>query len=411
MYDRILVALDGTQWSSMAMNASLALAGMNDNATIIGCHVYGARMHRKRFEQMEPGLPERYQEKSELTRLRGTHEDLITDGMQIISDAYLSPLSELANEKQVKFEGSTPEGRNYFEILKEARARNADLIVLGAFGHGFVPEAILGSTSERVVSHSWHSDVLLMKRPLILGKKPILVGVDGSQNSYAALLKAASLARATGSRIEVVAVYDPYLHSGVFTNIAGVLPEEKQEKFNFTAQEQLHDEIIDDGLEQLYATNLEQGVQLVKDTNVEISAEVLSGKVFPQIHHHAARIDAGLIVLGRWGLHKEPSILIGSNTNNLARICTTNLLVVNESSDEIQLPSLEEEPLLKWSAAALKILDRIPQFARPMARRAIEKRARERNLEIIDEDFVSKFSKKMGMQKDVASDGRPKETK
>ena len=36
--------------------------------------------------------------------------------------------------------------------------------------------------------------------------------------------------------------------------------------------------------------------------------------------------------MGRWGLHKETYTLIGSNTHNLARICTTNLLVVNEST-------------------------------------------------------------------------------
>jgi len=399
MYNRILVALDGTQWSDMAMHASLKLAELMKNTTIIGCHVYGAQMHRKRFEQMEPGLPERYQEKEELTRLRGAHEDLITDGMQIISDAYLSPLNELANEKQIKFEGFTPEGRNYFEILKAAREREADLIVVGVHGHGYVPEAILGSTSERILSHSWHSDIFLMKQPLNLRNKPILVGVDGSQNSYAALLSAANLAKATGCRIDAVAVYDPYLHSGVFTNIAGVLPEEKQEKFNFTAQEQLHDEIIDDGLEELYRSNLEQGVHLVKEMGVEISAEVLKGKVFPQIHHHAARIDAGLIVMGRWGLHKEVSTLIGSNTHNLARICTTNLLVVNEPTKEIKLPSMEERELLKWSEEALKVLERVPEFARSMAKRAIEKQARELGAEVVDENLVNKISHKMGMRK------------
>jgi len=353
---------------------------------------------------MEPGLPERYQEEKELTRLRGAHEDLITDGMQIISDAYLKPLNELANERSIHFEGATPEGRNYFEILKVARERTADLIILGAHGHGHVPESILGSTAERILSHSWHSDVLLVKRPLNLQKKPILVGVDGSQNSYAALLKAASLAKVTGSRIDAVAVYDPYLHSGVFTNIAGVLPPEKQEKFNFTAQEQLHDEIIDDGLEHLYANNLEQGIQLVNEMGVEISAEVLSGKVFPQIHHHAARIDAGLIVVGRWGLHKETYTLIGSNTHNLARICTTNLLVVNESTSEIKLPTLEEAAPLSWSSEALAILERIPEFARPMAKRAIEKRARDIGAKAVEENLVNSFSGRMGMRKDIGKD-------
>ena len=407
MYRKILVALDGTEWSNLAMGASLELAGLDKASRIIGCHVYGALMHRTRFEQMEPGLPERYQEEKELTRLRGAHEDLISDGMRIISDAYLAPLNHLANQKQINFEGLTPEGRNYMEILKAAKQKQADLIVVGAHGHGYVPEAILGSTSERILSHSWHSDVLLMKKPWSLKKAPILVGVDGSQNSYAALLRAATLASSIGTKVKAIAVYDPYLHSGVFTNIAGVLPEEKQAKFNFTAQEELHDEIIDDGLEQLYRSNLEQGVQLVNNLDVELDSEVLNGKVFPQIHHHAAALNAGLVVMGRWGLHKETPSLIGSNTQSFARICTTNLLVVAAPTKEITLPLLETEEPLEWTEEALKILDRIPNFARTMARAAIEKRARESGADVVEESLVRAISEKMGMQKKPSDNDEP----
>ncbi|MFW9832740.1 MAG: universal stress protein [Candidatus Thorarchaeota archaeon] len=398
MYTRILVALDGTQWSNMAMNAAIELAEFTDTPTLIGCHVYGARMHRKRFEQMEPGLPERYQEEQELTRLRGAHEDLITDGMQIISDAYLAPMNQLATQRKITFEGATPEGRNYLEILKVVKERQADLVVLGAHGHGYVPESILGSTAERILSHCLHSDVLLMKQAWKVKRHPILVGVDGSQNSYAALLRAASIARVTGSKVKAVAVYDPYLHSGVFTHIAGVLPPEKQEKFNFTAQEQLHDEIIDDGLEQLYSHNLDQGVQLLKDTGIEIEAEVLNGKVFPQIHHHASYIGAGLVVMGRWGLHKEAPSLVGSNSLNLARICTTNLLIVAPPTEEIKLPSMETLPEIEWSDGALQILDKIPPFARSMAKTSIENRARNLGVTLIDESLVRAISEKMGMR-------------
>ncbi len=399
MYKRILVPLDGTSWSNWALDASVALAKIGEDSTLVGCHVYGAQMHRTRFEQMEPGLPERYQEEQELNRLRGRHEELITDGMQIISDAYLEPLFLAAKEQHIRFEGLTPEGRNYTEILKAAVQQKVDLVVLGAHGHGFVPEAHLGSTAERIVSYHSKSDVLLIKKPLILGRRPILVGVDGSQNSYHALLQAAKLAKRTGSKLKAVAVYDPYLHSGVFTNIAGVLPKEKQEKFNFTAQEQLHDEIIDEGLEDLYHNNLKSGLELVEDLGIEVEAEVLSGKVFPQIHHHAALLGSGLIVVGRWGLHREGPSLIGSNTQNLSRICTTNMLIVAEPAQEIVVPSVEMTEPLEWTSGALKILERIPDFARTMAKRSIEKKAREQGLSKIDEKLVQGIAQRMGMKR------------
>ena len=404
MYERILVSLDGTPWSNMAMNAAVSLAKSFNDVTIIGCHVYGAQMHRTRFEQMEPGLPDRYQEEKELTRLRGAHEDLITDGMQIISDAYLAPLYALTEKEGIQFKGATPEGRNYVEILKVSKKEEIDLAILGAQGHGTVPEAALGSTAERILTHSLHSDVLLMKTPWNISKRPILVGVDGSQSSYNALIRAATLAAKTGSSVKVVAVFDPYLHSGVFTNIAGVLPPEKQEKFNFTAQEKLHDEIIDDGLEHLYRENLKQGMTLVKEMDIEVEYEVLSGKVYPQLHHHAASIGAGLIVVGRWGIHKEPPTLIGSNAHNLARICTTNLLVISPPAQEIPLPQKEAEPQMEWTEGALKILERIPSFARTMAKAAIEKRVRESGHEIVDENSVNEFAEKLGMDRRLKAD-------
>jgi nucleotide-binding universal stress UspA family protein len=400
MYQRILIPLDGTLWSNWAMDASIAIAKVCEKPTLIGCHVYGAQMHRTRFGQMEPGLPEQYQSEQELSRLRGSHEDLITDGMQIISDAYLNELQERATKEKMAFKGLTPEGRNYREILKAANQENVDLIVLGAHGHGHVPEAILGSNAERIVTYHSKSDVLLIKKPLSLGPKPILVCVDGSQNSYHALIRAATLAQKTESKIKAVAVYDPYLHSGVFTNIAGVLPIEKQEKFNFTAQEKIHDEIINDGLEELYHNNLKQGVKLVEDMGVEIDAEVLSGKVFPQLHHHASLLGTALIVVGRWGLHKEELSLIGSNTHSLAMICTTNLLVVSESLEKIQIPSLEVDELLEWTHDANKILERIPDFAREMAKRSIEKKAREQGLKIVDDRLVQEIAKRMGMKRE-----------
>ena len=399
MYERILVALDGTPWSDMAMNAAVSLAKSFNDVTMVGCHVYGAQMHRTRFEQMESGLPDRYQEEKELTRLRGAHEDLITDGMQIISDAYLEPLYALTEKEGIKFKGATPEGRNYVEILKVSKKENIDLVILGAQGHGIVPEAALGSTAERILTHSLHNDVLLIKAPWNLLKCPILVGVDGSQSSYNALLRAATLAARTGSSIKAVAVYDPYLHSGVFTNIAGVLPPEKQEKFNFTAQEKLHDEIIDDGLEYLYLENLKQGIALARELGVEVEYEVLSGKVYPQLHHHAVSISAGLVVVGRWGIHQEPPTLIGSNAHNLARICTTNLLVVPLPEQEIPLPE-EAKPHMEWTEGALKILERIPSFARTIAKAAIEKRASKAGHEIVDENLVNDVAEKMGMNKE-----------
>jgi hypothetical protein len=63
--------------------------GQQLQARLVGIHVYAARMHEVRFQQMEPGLPDRYQEEQELDRLRGTHDMIIGGGMKLVSDAYM----------------------------------------------------------------------------------------------------------------------------------------------------------------------------------------------------------------------------------------------------------------------------------------------------------------------------------
>lgn len=398
MYQKIITGLDGSIWSNYALEAAVSLVKKHPKTALIGCHVYAAELHRERFEQMEPGLPEQYQEEEKLEYLRGTHESLITDGLVLISDSYLAPMVKLAQEHQVEMSGLTPEGRNYVIFLDEVASHQPDLVILGAMGHGAVPEAQLGSMTERVLSEKTNSDVLVMRQPWNFKNRPIVVGIDGSPNSYQALCRAIDLAQCYQTTVEAVAVYDPFFHVSVFRVIADVLPEKDQERFNFTAQEQLHDEIIDRGLEKLYREGLERGALLAKEKGVTIKMEVLAGKVYPQIHHYAQVHNAALLVLGKYGLHHHQKSLIGSNTHNLTRISHTNVLICDAGQDEIKIPQLpkKEEVALPWTKEAEERLKRIPVFARKMARRSIEEKARETGLSEVTGEFVSQMRSMMG---------------
>src|SRR4030095_13916940 len=75
----------------------------------------------------------------------------------------------------------------------------------------------------------------------------ILVGIDGSPQSFGALMTAIELARTFGKRIEAIALYAPYLPSSVFNGIVNVLTEQAAKVFRFEEQNQLHEEIIDTG--------------------------------------------------------------------------------------------------------------------------------------------------------------------
>ena len=79
MYDHILVALDGSEPSQFSGRAAIALATAF-NARVTACHVYGSDIHRRRFVEMEPGLPSKYQDQETLGNLRTTHQNLIDEG-------------------------------------------------------------------------------------------------------------------------------------------------------------------------------------------------------------------------------------------------------------------------------------------------------------------------------------------
>ncbi|TMF98738.1 MAG: universal stress protein UspA, partial [Chloroflexi bacterium] len=88
MYGKIYVPLDNSDHSNAAIEVAVRLAGAT-KATLVGSHVYAARMHDVRFKQMEYTLPEEYQHEQELERQRKIHDSLITRGLQLISDSYL----------------------------------------------------------------------------------------------------------------------------------------------------------------------------------------------------------------------------------------------------------------------------------------------------------------------------------
>jgi nucleotide-binding universal stress UspA family protein len=398
LYKNIIAALDGSLLSNFGLSAAVEIAKRSEKCHLIGCHVYASRLHRTRFEEMEPGLPDQYQEENRLNSLRETHEDLISEGMQLISDAYIAPLTQQAKSLNLSFEEATPEGHHYVKLLELIRKKKVDLTILGAYGHGYVPEEPLGSLSERILLYNNSSDLLVMHQVWDFKNRPIVVGIDGSPNSYQALRRAIEIGKLMNASVEAVAVYDPFFHSTVFKTIADSLPKEAAQRFNFTAQEELHDEIIDRGLETLYRDGLRRGSILAKEMGMEIRSEVLAGKVYPQINHYAALKNASLIVVGRYGLHKEAESKIGSNTHKLARLTPFNFLVVNPSTNDPKVPEIPDEndhSQLRWDPEAQKITERIPIFVRKMAMRAIEDRAREQGLDHVTVDLVMQVSKVM----------------
>jgi len=326
LYKLILVGLDGSSCSDLGVDSAISLAAREDKARIVGCHVYSAKMHKSRFADMERGLPEDYQGEG-MNHLRDAHDELIASGLKLISESYLESLSNRCREMGIDYEGKTPEGRNYIQLLSLADQIHPDLTVLGAWGQGQKQD--IGSTAERFLLYSNGADILLMRKQWKEKRGPIVVGVDGSHDSLLALSRGLEMGAKLNIEVRALSVFDPFFHSGVFRVISSYLSNDAKEKFDLRSQEEIHDQIIDKGLENLYKESLEEGLSKVGSSKKDAQPLVIAGEVFRKIREYASSHDANLVVLGRWGLHREPGSLIGSNSLRLARELKENTLIVS----------------------------------------------------------------------------------
>src|SRR5437764_8081541 len=287
MYKSVYVPVDNSDHSNRAVACALSL-GKAFTAKLVGCHVYAAKLHDDRFRQMEYTLAEEYLDEVELERQRKIHDSLITMGLKLISDSYLDGMSRLCRESNLEFEPRMMDGKHHVEILKDLDGSHHDLVVMGALGIGRARDSVIGSVCERVARHC-DRDVWVVKHvpePDEPVRDTILVGIDGSPQSFGALMTAIELARTFDKKVETIAVYDPYLHYSVFNGIVGVLTEQAAKVFRFEEQNQLHEEIIDTGLAQIYQSHLQVGDGMVKEMGFEVKKTLLDGKAFQKVLDH-----------------------------------------------------------------------------------------------------------------------------
>ena len=392
MLRSILVAVDGSAYSGWAADAALALAA-DFGARITGIHVYAARLHERRFRDMEPGLPEEYREPAVLARQREVHGTLIEKGLRLISDSYLGALERRCLDAGIAFTGKTPEGKNYAELVRDIAQDAYDLLVVGARGTGEVwrrgerRDHVLGSVCERLARRV-RRDLLVVKdaRPLA---GTFVVGVDGSARGFGALRLALALAARTGARVQAVAAYDPFLHKTVFTQLEHVLTEDARRVFDSEAQRRLHDELVDGGIARLYEGHLEEARRLAAGMGAEIETRLLAGRAWEAMLRHVAESRPALLALGRTGLHADEGLDIGGNAETLLRLAPCHVLLAAGTLEALGPPAASEVPdALPWTEEALARLERVPEFVRGMVRRAVEAHARRRGLAAVDARVV-----------------------
>ncbi|MFC5703121.1 universal stress protein [Cohnella faecalis] len=140
MFNRILVAYDGSELSRKALDKAISLA-TEQGASIVAAHVYQLPVF---VIGQGYALPNDF-----LVQMRERARQNVAEAEKL--------LDRLPNSKAVLLEGVPDK-----EIVEYAEANGIDLIVMGSRGLGAIREMVLGSVSHRVVQHA-KASVLVVK--------------------------------------------------------------------------------------------------------------------------------------------------------------------------------------------------------------------------------------------------------
>jgi nucleotide-binding universal stress UspA family protein len=399
MYQHIAVATDNSEHAQYAEGLAVNLARVF-RGDLTGYHVYSGKFHRMRFQALEAYLPSQYQKEEVLDYQRRIHSVLIERGLEIISSEYMKRLRDACRQENVPFREVLTDGKRS-DMLCDATAGH-DLMVIGSQGVGRIPGlGGLGSTSERVVRSS-SCDVLVVRNGCLPDR--ILVGIDGSDASSAALARALDIGEKFQSELTLLAAHNPLLHRSVFDLLSDVLSREAGEVFRFREQEQLHTMIIDRSLEDLYQRHLDNGTALAEGRGLTVRTRLATGTPWHALCTEAGEGDYDLLVVGRFGMHRGRHDPIGSNASRVAERAQVNVLISGRTvgappSGEAEPASVpaEEVPALVWTDEASARLERVPAFARPMAMLSIERYARENGILTITPGVMEEARKKFGL--------------
>ncbi len=385
MYKTIYIPVDNSDHSNMAVDLGVRLA-QEFGSKIVGSHVYAAKMHDKRFKQMEAGLPEEYHDEKELDRQRKIHDSLITRGLQIITDSYLDYVDQRCTESNLPLERRSLEGRNWKVLAEDINTNAYDLTIMGSLGVGAVKDSVIGSNTERVLRRVRNSDMFIVKdlKPMNGGK--IVVAVDGSPYSFGGLKTGLALGKALNKPVEAISAFDPYFHYAAFHSISGVLNEEAGKVFRFKEQEKLHEEVIDSGLAKIYQSHLDISREVAQEEGSDIRTTLLDGKAFEKVIQYVRKEQPWLLIVGRIGVHSDDDMDIGSNTENLLRAASCNILISNKKF--VPPIDTQAEYTIAWTEEALLRMEKVPVFARGVAKTAIHRYAIEKGHTIISNSVV-----------------------
>jgi nucleotide-binding universal stress UspA family protein len=203
------------------------------------------------------------------------------------------------------------------EIIREADANAADLLVLGSHGLTGVKRLVLGSTAENVLRHATRPVLIVPAhaagaRESGVPFQRIVCAVDFQADSYRALRYAFDLAQESDAQLTLLhAVEMPAVHVGA-EDLAVDLEPARQT-------------VMRDARERLEAL-----VPAASRAYCTVHAEVVEGPAHQAILRLAAEAEADLIIMGVRSRDVLDVAVFGSHTQAVVRAAHCPVLTIHQ---------------------------------------------------------------------------------
>ncbi len=284
MYNNILVAFDGSEFSRSALIESSNWIKRHGGKIIMVHAVY--------FDEGEFTIAPEQREKR----------------FEIGKNICYQSRENISAEFNIEVESIVCEGEPPEVIVDIAREKRVELISMGTYGRKGLKRLIMGSVTSKVILNA-PCDVMVVKRPCSECRgeyKSILVPFDGSEFSKKALERACDLSKADHAEITVLYVIPRY-----------------EEMIEFFRTESIKRAMLDE------ANRILDGAKAIaKERGVTIAATIKEGHAGDNIIDTAEMLKNDLIVIGTYGWKGVSRAIMGSTTERVIMNASCPVLAV-----------------------------------------------------------------------------------
>ena len=288
---RIVIGYDGSSCSDAALE-DLRNAGLPSNVEAVVVSV--ANVWIAPAVGPEPTYPAALSKALEQARTRAQNE---VEKSRAMAASAGTRLQKMFPEWRVQWKAVA--GSPAAELVKEP----ADLIVVGSHGRSAVGRLLLGSVAQRVAAEASSSVRIVRCPPQTRPGLRILLPVDGSEDSRAAVREVAARQWPASTEIRLVTVIDPHMETAIAR--PGVVPAEWI---------RANDERVYDWAGRM----LGAFAGALAEQRLKVETDVFDGDPKEVLPREAAAWNAHAIVMGRRGLEHGQGVSMGSTASAIA---------------------------------------------------------------------------------------------